>query len=586
MIINFTNFNKSFQKLYSILEQKEKKKFFLALTLILLGVFLEMFSISLFIPLLSLFSSDINQSNFFINLLINFFNIKLTNNVDYYFKIILILILILFFIKTIYFSLSIWFQNYFAFKIHSSFSKKIFYKYLNENYDFFLNNNSAFLIRNCFTEIEKLIRGVLTPAMMLVTEIFVVFGLSMLLLFFEPLGFLISFVYFSSAVYIFLLITKKKLYVWGKNIQNIDGVRLKYLQQSFGAIKEIKLMGKESFFYDIYLNKLYKSNSIYTKVSTLSQLPRFWLEYIVVVGLVLLIFFLFYLENTTNQIIPIIGLFAIIAFRLLPSVNRIVNCIQSLRFNKPVIDVLYNELTSKKLNKDFINLKSLNNKNLKFNNILELKNIDFGYNALDKKVLNNFSIKILKGESLGIVGTSGSGKTTLLDLILGLLIPQNGTISFDSKNIHENLSFWQGQIGYVPQNCYLIDDSLRKNIALGIRDEDIDHDNLNDAIEKAQLKDFISQLDDGLNSNIGEKGIKISGGQRQRISIARALYNNPSILIFDEATNALDQATEKNIISSINSLKKDKTILFVSHNKDILNFCDKIYDISIKKYIS
>mgnify|MGYP001205503317 CR=1 FL=1 len=215
-----------------------------------------------------------------------------------------------------------------------------------------------------------------------------------------------------------------------------------------------------------------------------------------------------------------------------------------------------------------------------------MKNIDFGYNELDKQVLNNFSIKILKGESLGIVGTSGSGKTTLLDLILGLLIPQNGTISFDSKNIHENLSFWQGQIGYVPQNCYLIDDSLRKNIALGIRDEDIDHDNLNDAIEKAQLKDFISQLDYGLNSNIGEKGIKISGGQRQRISIARALYNNPSILIFDEATNALDQATEKNIISSINSLKKDKTILFVSHNKDILNFCDKIYDISIKKYIS
>ena len=585
MIKNSRNFNKPFYKFFSLLDGKERKNFFIVLSLILIGVFLEMFSISLFIPLLSLFSSDYDQSNFFITFLSKYINFDTNDNVDDYFKIILILILIFFLIKTIFFSFSIWFQNFFAFKIHTNFSKKIFKKYLDENYTFFLNMNSAILIRNSFTEIEKLIRGVLTPSMMLLTEIFVVFGLSLLLLFFEPLGFLISFVYFSSAVYLFLVITKKKLYVWGKDIQNIDGIRLKYLQQSFGAIKEIKLMGKENFFYNLYQNKLYKSNSIYTKVSTLSQLPRFWLEYIVVVGLVFLIFVLFFLENSTDQIIPIIGLFAIVAFRLLPSVNRIVNCIQSLRFNRPVIDVLHNELTKINPIQPFSYDKNNSKILINFENLLEIKNVDFSYNNNTNKILNNFSMQIRKGESLGIVGISGSGKTTLLDIILGLLQPQNGYLTVDNVNINKNLSYWQQHIGYVPQNSYLIDDSLKRNIALGIKDDDINYNNLNNAIEKSQLKDFIIELNNGLDTNIGEKGVKISGGQRQRISIARALYHNPSILIFDEATNALDQKTEENIILSIKSLKKEKTILFVSHNKEILNFCDKIYDISENKYI-
>lgn len=578
--------NKTFGKFFSILEYREKNIFFIVFPLILIGVILEMFSISLFIPLLSLFSTDINyESNKFISYLSSYLIFNDSNSKDYYFKVILILIAIFFLIKTIFFSLSIWFQSYFAFRVHTNFSKRIFKKYLNEDYPFFLNSNSAILIRNCFTEIEKLIRGVMTPAMMLITEIFVVAGLSSILLIFEPLGFIITFIYFAFTVIIFLLVTKKKLYFWGKKIQEIDGTRLKYLQQSFGAIKEIKLFGKEIFFYNIYKDKLKTSNSIYTRVATISQLPRFWLEYIVVTGLIILIFILFYLGSNTDQIIPIIGLFAIVAFRLLPSVNRIVNSLQSLRFNSVVIDVLYEELmsSSSKMNKK-IN-ETANVKKIDFKNIIKIENVDFSYENESNLILKDFNLDIIKGESLGIVGKSGVGKTTLLDIILGLLTPKKGTVKIDNISISDNLNNWQNQIGYVPQNSYLIDDTLERNIALGINDDEIDIKNLNKIIERSQLKDFVNNLKYGLKTKIGEKGVKISGGQRQRISIARALYNNPSILIFDEATNALDNITENRFINSIKSLKNEKTIIFVSHNKNILSFCDKIYDISEKKYI-
>ena len=304
------------------------------------------------------------------------------------------------------------------------------------------------------------------------------------------------------------------------------------------------------------------------------SLPRYWFELIAIFGFTILILILTYIDDGTNNIIATIGLFAAATFRLLPSIIRMINNIQQIHFTLPVLNNLSEEFKIQNLIKEISNDQKLN---FSIKKDLILNNISFKYENNENEVLNNINLKIEHGSIIGIKGPSGVGKTTIINIILGLLKPNNGQVLVDGVDINQNLSSWQKNIGYVAQDTFLIDDSIKRNIAFGQVDSKIDNRKISSSIEKAQLSNFVKTLPHDLETVVGEKGVEISGGQKQRLGIARALYNDPSILIFDESTSSLDEATERNFLQSINKIKKDKTVIFVTHRKSVLNDCDKIF---------
>jgi ABC-type multidrug transport system fused ATPase/permease subunit len=264
---------------------------------------------------------------------------------------------------------------------------------------------------------------------------------------------------------------------------------------------------------------------------------------------------------------------------MIPSVNRILSSLQIIRSSMPSIDNLYLEFTKIENTRNELNINKGNETAFNFENRVEIRNVNYNYLNVDKTTLKNINIIINKGDFIGIIGPSGSGKSTFIDIILGLLNPSSGEIFIDNFNIKTNIRYWQKLIGYVPQNIYLIDDTIKANIAFGLNDEDISDYLLNKCIKSAQLHEFIMSLENGINTIVGERGARLSGGQRQRIGIARALYHNPEILILDEATSSLDNDTENRIMDDINQLKGNKTIILIAHRLSTLNNCDKIIKI-------
>ena len=454
-------------------------------------------------------------------------------------------------------------------------SNKLYNIYLNRPYSFHLNNNSAKLIRN-INEIN-LIVFVLKSSILLITEVIVFSGISIFILFYEPYGSLIVISFLGFFGFLFYKTIQNKLKSWGKIRQTHSGLSLKYLQEGFRSIKELKILQR--------INETIKSFTSNNKIINLAErrqnfvnsLPRIWLEWLAILGFILLIFYMILKGNELNQIVTLLGLFVVAAFRIMPSITRIMNAIQGIIYNKPVIDTIYNEFNlNNKSSKKFLEEKFI------FEDEIELKNISFSYPNTQQKVINNLSLKIKKGTTIGLIGESGVGKTTLINLILGLLEPTEGNIKIDGKNIFDDVLNWQNQIGYVPQNIFLTDDSIKKNIALGLPDEQIDKNLINKAVNNAKLEKLIKSLHNGLNVKVGEFGDRLSGGQRQRISIARALYKNPKILILDECTNSLDINTESEIINEVNDLKGKKTIIMIAHRLTTLKKCDFVYELDSK----
>jgi len=308
---------------------------------------------------------------------------------------------------------------------------------------------------------------------------------------------------------------------------------------------------------------------------TVQQLPRLLMEVLTIAAFALLVITTLAQGGAIGDIIPKMGLFAVAAFRLIPSINRILAASQALKYCSPVIDILQKELELpvEETNKPEKASKS-------FENQLVLQNISYTYPAAPSPALKNISLTIKQGTSVGFIGKSGSGKSTLVDILLGLLTPDSGSIAADGIDIQENMRGWQNQIGYVSQSIYLTDDTLRKNIAFGLPTEEINEESVKKAISAAYLSEFMEQLPEGLNTIVGERGVRLSGGQRQRIGIARALYHNPSILVLDEATSALDISTEKEVMEAVNALQGSKTIIIVAHRLSTIEKCDTVYNLA------
>jgi len=351
---------------------------------------------------------------------------------------------------------------------------------------------------------------------------------------------------------------------------------LKYLQQGFGSIKDLKILQRSDELIEAFTKNNKTLNLCERKEFFIDSLPKLWLEWLAVIGFTLLIFLMIFQGKELLQIVPLLGLFAAAAFRVMPSLARILNAIQGIIYNRPAIDSVYEEFNQKNFGNS---IKKIYSKTLLLNNEINLKNVSFQYSKTGPYILKNINLNIKNGTTIGLIGESGIGKTTLINIILGLIEPTSGKINVDGVSISENIKSWQSQIGYVPQNIYLTDDTIKKNIAFALPEEKIDNNLVKKAATNARLDKLINGLNEGLNTNIGEFGDKISGGQRQRIAIARALYTNPKVLILDECTNSLDLETEKQILKEVNSFKGEKTIIMITHRPSTLENCDYIYKI-------
>lgn len=561
---------KIYQKLFQILEPGQKRAAILLLLLMIIGMMFETLGIGLVIPAISGLENPDILRNAFKWVASESFVAELTDN-----ALIMIALGLVFFIyvlKTAFLTFLAWWQSQFIFGLQAAFSRKLFTGYMKLPYSFHLQRNSANLIRNSLNEVTQLTLVILSTAS-LTAECLVIIGIIGLLLVYEPIGTFIVFLTLTIPVGLMYWFMRHRLLNWGVKRQFHEGAQLKHLQQGFGGIKDAKLLGREDYFIETFAIDNVEAVK-YTKYKNFfSLIPRYVLELVMVMGIAVLTAVLILQNKPIDAIIPTLALFAVTAFRLIPSLNRILSSINHVRYGHPVIETLNNEL---ELMADLKHRKRHRDK-MNFEHQLTLENLSYSYEEVDKPAIKDINLSIKKGSSVGFIGESGAGKSTLIDVILGLLTPTEGTIRIDDQKIEGNVQSWQNLIGYVPQAIYLTDDTLRSNIAFGVETSEIDKQQIAIAVKAAHLTEFFASLPEGLDTVVGEAGVRLSGGQRQRIGIARALYHNPSVLVLDEATSALDNESEQEVMSAVNDLKSEKTILIIAHRLSTIEDCDYLY---------
>ena len=560
--------------LFSILSKRQKYFFFFTNFLIFFGALLEMLGISLIIPAVTLIL-DSTKKDLILNYFQYFEKINTENLLMYF-----LIFMIFFFLFKFFFSIFlIYLQGNLIRSLQLNISAKVFQSFSNLSFVSFLEKKSSELIKNMNIEIQYFAIAI-RSVFLIITESLVILTIGTLLLIYN---FQITVLVLAIFTIIFLCLkyfTGNKLNIISKEREIIENKIIKNLQNFFSLQKEIKIYEKNNFFFQKHFESLKSFSKILKSQYIIVQFPRYILELITFFIFVYLIIYYNFFSNEKENLIPTLALYGISTFRLLPSINRLINGVNDFKFYGPSINILKNEVDPN------INLKKIfekyneTNDQLNFNNYFLLDKISFGYKN-NNKVLEKFSFKFFKGEKVGILGESGSGKTTLINIITGLLTPSEGKILVDDILLSkQNIKAWQNNIGYVPQNVVLMDDTIRNNIAFGIKDNQIDDRIIKSTLIKANLSFFVNSLDQGANTMIGELGNSLSGGQLQRIGIARALYKKSKILILDEATSSLDEKTEMKIIEEIFSIDDEITIITVTHRKENLKFCDKIINLN------
>ena len=380
-------------------------------------------------------------------------------------------------------------------------------------------------------------------------------------------------------------IFRKKLNLYGEKLNIAAANIIKTVSEGIEGMKEIRILGKEHFFFKNIIIESDKLANFAIKSTVISQSLRYILELTMIAFIVFLVIFTLSYGKSLDNLVPTLSIFGIAALRLFPAVNTFMQSLMQMRYGKDSVSRLANDL--KNINDLNIKITDLNanNSNTKFIE-LNLKNVYFSYPEIDDYALSDINLNIQAGESIGIIGPSGSGKTTLLDTLLGLFTPQKGNITFNGADIRTNLSEWHAQVAYIPQQVFLIDGSLEENIVFGDNKEQINREKLKDSLKLAKLSDFVETLPDGINTLLGERGIRFSGGQRQRVALARAFYHQRNVIVMDEATSALDNNTEREIVDEIERLKDKKTMIVIAHRLSTLKHCDRIYELKNGKIIN
>ncbi len=449
-------------------------------------------------------------------------------------------------------------------------------EYLAKPYLFHVNQNTATLIRNVNSGAMVVFSAILIPTFQLITELVTAFAIWLMLIAVDPFTAIVVAGILSAIIIGILKVFRRKIANQGIVQNHFMAQYIKWLNQALGAIKETKVLHKEEFFLQEYDKAYYQFGMANGKFSFLNQIPRTVIEFCVISGLLLLINVKLLLGNSAANIVPLLGVLALAAFRLMPSANRIVNLVNAIKFQMPLFNELYPEFRAirERREKHIASCIARPNHKLPYRNIMCVEHVSFRYPEGKTDVLTDVSFTVPKGKFVGIIGPSGAGKTTFVDILLGLLQPTSGRITVDGIDIADDIRSWQENLAYVPQSIYLIDGSIKENIALGMELKDIDDERVERVLKMAELYGFVSSLPEGIATKVGERGVKLSGGQRQRIGIARALYQKPEVLVLDEATSALDNDTEQSIMETVLKLKGSITILSIAHRVSTLEECD------------
>jgi ABC-type multidrug transport system fused ATPase/permease subunit len=566
------------KKINFLFSFSQKKKLYGLLLIIFCVSTMDLLGIGAILPILIIFSDPVFIENEYISLVIKNFDFLNENN---FLNYSIIFLLFIFISKTVL-SLVL---NFIKYRILHSFyaqiSNKLMNIYLKLPYSKFIKLKIFEKSNTIKTEIEIFIIGVIDSILIISLEILTIVLISAFLVFYDS-NLLLKIFLFG------LIITTTLTFFFGRKLKQLGGQKFilnnllqQQIFQGLQGIKDIKLSLKENLFYKKFSSITNQMSITASSIKALQESPRLIIELFAVFCFVLIAIISNDGQNNFSNLIVTLGIFAAAAFRILPSLNRIVVSINSIKQSHSVINTIYNDFQLENL---IVEDEKLNFENEKINKI-EIKNLCFKYSESKEYILKDVNLNIDSGDYIGIYGKSGSGKSTFVDLFSGLLTPESGEVYYDNKNITSNPSLWKSVIGYVPQSIYLNHETLKENIAFGEKYENINNQKILNVINLAQLEDLVETIPNGINGIIGENGINLSGGQIQRMGIARALYKDPQILIFDESTNSLDSSTEKEFMNIVNRLRDKKTILFISHQLEILKNCNRLFELKDKNFL-
>ena len=573
---------KNLVELFSNLTKQDKRKIIFLQILTIFMSFAEVLSIMAFGPFMTLITNpDIIHTNEYINGVYNYFNFENTKSFIIFSATTLLIILSF---STILHSFTIWKIAINSNVIGSYLASRIYQFYMKKNWMFHIKNNSSYLINNLSSECGRVVHGIIQPTLNSVAKIILSLSICITIFIYNlPVALFTSFILTFCYFFIFKIV-KKNLANNGKIISVKNALRFKLMSEGFGGIKETILLGRQKLFSDRFYNSSFEQAMAIGKNQAINQLPRQFMEFVsYFLVVVISIFLISFIDKDFKLVLPLLAIYAVAGLKLLPAFQHIFNSAATIKGNMSAYESLKDHILESSLlirNKDEkfieenISEQLVPKKNIKFENIY------FRYPSTEKYILKNLNFEIKANQTIGIVGPSGSGKTTVIDLLCGLLQPSEGKITVDSENIFENtknIRKWQNSLGLVSQSIFLSDISIKENIAFGLPKEMINDKRINEVVKVSCLDEFTNSLENGIDTVIGERGVQISGGQRQRIGIARALYHNNEILLFDEATSSLDGITEKNIMKSIYELGKERTIIIVAHRISTVKKCDLVY---------
>ncbi len=563
-----------YKKFWRLLDRKQKKISVRLMFLTVVGAIFEAGGVGLIIPFISVVTAEKIALPSFVS---DAWPLLTSLNQNELVVFMVICFVLFYLVKSIFLMFLVAVQASYYYGLQESISTRLFSSYLRRPYTFHLQHNSAKLLSNTTTESMQFSIGFTSAALLVVNDVLITVSILAVLLMVEPVGAIMALVVFGTSTVILFTVSKSRAALWGETRQDKERLRIKSAQQGFGGVKDIKLYGRESIFENWYQKETQVSLEAGRKQTILQNIPRISLEFIAVFSLCSLVLFVTLSGGAANMI-AIIGLFAAAAFKLLPTVARLVQSSQTMVFTRPVVQFIYDELVVNEQLYSRSEPRFSCDSDLNFVKNISVTDLSFNYDGVDRPALDAINLDVEAGNMIGFIGASGAGKSTLIDCLLGLIRPLSGELRVDGKLItSDNVFSWQKKLGYVPQEIYLLDGSLRENIGFGIPSNKIDEEKIRSAVERSQLTEFIASLPDGLETMVGERGVRLSGGQRQRIGIARALYNNPPVLVLDEATSSLDTVTEREVMRSVEELQGTTTVLIIAHRYSTIENCDYLY---------
>jgi ATP-binding cassette, subfamily B, bacterial PglK len=558
--------------LWRLFDPKMKRQALFLIGLLLVGSLLEATGVSIIFPLFHAVSSPDKINDYPVLV----FGYELLGKPSYsiFLGVLSFLVVVFFLLKNLYLIMTIYYRNRFIMQNQAVMANRLLDSYLRRPYSFHLQANSSGLLRNITQSVSQLFSGTAFPLLIIMTELFVAIAIVSVLVVAEPVAAITVGLVLAVPMVFITSILRRPLKAWGQKAHELWQETLLVINHALFSIRDIQILNREKYFLDKHLEIARASARMAEKASLSQEIPRIVTELLAMCALLSLVLVVLNSSRSAEELLPIMGLFGAAAIRLMPSVSRISAQVNSISFSTAAFQQIDHDL---RLSEALGSQRTAVRTPQQLYQTLQLTNVSYKYETADGIALDNVSLEVKSGESIALAGPSGAGKSTFINVILGLLRPDSGQILIDGQEVTDRMGEFALDIGYVPQDAILIDDTIARNIAFGLPDEEIDENKLWAAIEKAQLQSVISNLPEGIYTTVGERGVQLSGGQRQRIAIARALFNDPHVLVLDEATSSLDAETEFAISEAIEALRGEKTLISIAHRLSTIKNCDRIY---------